>query len=333
MELKNIVLHHIKREENQLPILNCSDHLLPPGDEAVTDFVDQLIKSFGSKNPTYGTFQDDDEAYPFQRLAKRYINGEDFLNFTVNAMRLLEKEIQVPQAKGGYVVFVHYMQNQVEFLFTIMLDKSEQFSINDDSLDIQKLLTLDIDRLARGNRLNLSKWPNSSELYLAFIKGTRDVSGYFQKFIGNTDLTSSKTNSKNLKKALSKYMRENNYDEESKSIIQSNVSDYIESQYESDSDVQLTAVSARVNQDNPNDFIDYIQEAEDINVSGSFRVTRKSDYSSFHKSVVSGNGFKLEFEQYLVQQGKIVRDGNNVIITDIPDEILDLEFNTGNENR
>ena len=47
MELHNIELHHIKREEKQLPELNCSDHLLDSTENVVVEFVEKLIKSFG----------------------------------------------------------------------------------------------------------------------------------------------------------------------------------------------------------------------------------------------------------------------------------------------
>lgn len=326
MELKSIVLHQIKRENNDAPVLNCSDHLLNIKDKTVIEFVEKLIKSFSSKNPTYGVFQDEEDAYPFQKLVKDYIKNEGFLDFSIEAMKLLEKEIQVPQAKGGYVVFTHYSHNKIEFLITIMLDKSEQFTINDDSLDIRKLLTLDVDRLARANRLNISKWQNDDDLYLAFIKGTRDVSGYFQKFIGNTDLTSSKKNSRNLKEALSKYMRDKGFSDERKQTVNQNISGYFERQFREDLDIQLEAISAHTDQDNPLDFINYLNESGDFEVSGSFRVAKKADFNVFYRSIVSGRGFKLEFERNLVRNGKILREGNDVIIKDVAEDILDKEF-------
>ena len=43
MELKNIVLHHIKREENQVPTLNLSDNLLDKNDATVNEFVEKLL--------------------------------------------------------------------------------------------------------------------------------------------------------------------------------------------------------------------------------------------------------------------------------------------------
>ncbi|MFC6858926.1 nucleoid-associated protein [Zunongwangia atlantica] len=326
MIIKNIVLHQIKRESNEEPKLNCSDHLLNTADQTVIDFVDKLIKSFRSKRPTYGTFQDDKKAYPFQTMVEKYQDGGSFLSFSKEAMVLLKKEIKVPSAKGGYVVFTHYENNRSDFLITIMLDKSEQFSIDDNSLDLKKLLTLDIEKLARANRLNFHKWQNKEDLYLSFIKGTRSVSNYFQKFIGNTDLTSSKENSKNLKNALGKYMRDNGYSDERKEAVNRGINEYFVKQYKDESDIQLDTIAAYVNKDDPNNFIDFVEDNEDFNVSGSFRVKLKSDFDVFHKSIVKGSGYKLEFEKKLIKDGKILREGNNVIIRDVPDEILDSEF-------
>jgi len=73
-----------------------------------------------------------------------------------------------------------------------MLDKSDQLTVNDDSLGIEKLKTLDIDKIARGNTLNITRWLNNDDLYLSFIKDTRGISNYFIDYIGTTDITSSR---------------------------------------------------------------------------------------------------------------------------------------------
>lgn len=326
MKLKNIVLHHIKREENQNPILKISDHLLDKADVVVLEFVEKLIKNFGAKNPTYGTFQSDAVVYPFQNLVQNYTKDSDFLKFSTKSMKLLEKEIQVPQAKGGYVVFTDYRQNGRDFLVTIMLDKSEQFTIDDTSLDIQKLKTLDIDRLARANRINFKKWNNGDDLYLSFIKGTRDISNYFQKFIGNTDLTSSKINSKNLKNAISKYLRVKDYDEERKEKVNGNINDYLEKQFYGAEDVHLSAIAAHINPDSPNSFVKFIQEDDEIEVSGNYRLTKKADFNMFHRARIIGNGYKVEFEKNLIKTNKVIRQGNDIVFKNLPEEELNRAF-------
>jgi nucleoid-associated protein YejK len=326
MTLKNIILHHIKREENQAPDLNLSEHPLNRNDTTVQEFVEKLIKSFSSKNPTYGEFQKDNKVYPFQGLVNQYKLEEDFLKFSIESMKLLEKEIQVPRAKGGYVVFTHYERNNIDFLITIMLDKSEQFTTNDKNLDIKKLKTLDIDKLARANRINLTKWENNEDLYLSFIKGTRDVSGYFQKFIGNTDLTSSRKNTQNLKDAISIYMRKEGFNDDQKEYANQKISNYLLKQYQKDEDVEIQAISAHLNPDNPDRFIQFIQADDQTEVSGNYRLSQKSDFQIFHRAKITGDGYKVEFEKNLIKEGKVRRQGNDLIFKNLPKEELDKQF-------
>ncbi|TKG89024.1 hypothetical protein EYV94_26065 [Puteibacter caeruleilacunae] len=326
MKLKKIVLHQIKREDNNPAELNCSDHLLDNSNKTINEFMDRLIKSFTSKNPTYGRFEEDKENYPFQKWVDEYYSDKNFLEFTIKAMDTLKVNIQVPKATGGYVLFSHYEEKQVDYLVTIMLDKSLQFAIDDDNLNIKQLEALAIDKLARANRLNITKWKlGTDETYLAFIKGTRDVSNYFQKFIGSTDLTSSKVNGNNLKKALNKYMRVNEYDENKKESVTRDITNYIEERRKAEKDVHLDAISAFVNTENPTKFVEFVQEDESFEVSGSFRVAKKSDFN-FHRAVVAEQGYKLEFEKKLKRDNKIIREGNNIVIKDVPTEILDDEF-------
>jgi nucleoid-associated protein YejK len=161
---------------------------------------------------------------------------------------------------------------------------------------------------------------------LAFIKGTRKVSNYFQNFIGSTDLTSSKINAQNLKKALTKFMRENDFTEDSKENIFKEIDNYIKERIKNDEDVHLASISAYVSAEEPQKFMDYVQSNEELEVSGVFRVGRKSDFNYFHKATIEEKGYKLEFEKDLKRTNKIIREGNNIVIKDVPVEILDDEF-------
>lgn len=327
MELLNIALHQVIREENTEPILNLAETLLDENNATVIEFVEKIIKSFTSKHPTYGKFQDDIIAYPFQQQVREFRDNNNFLNFSIEAMSLLKREIQVPQAKGGYVIFAHYSEQGKEYLITSMLDKAEHFTVNDDNLDIEKLKTLDIDRLARANRINFEKWGEGDETYLAFIKGTRHVSTYFQKFIGNTDLTSSFINSKNLKNAVQKYMREKEFSDDRKAETGGRINNYFENKFEAKEDIELSAISAIIDAENPTDFLEYIASDENAQVSGNFRVTKKSDFSMFHRAKIKGAGYSIEFELDLIRREKVKREGNNLIFVDLPEDELNKQFN------
>ncbi|PKB42696.1 nucleoid-associated protein YejK [Cellulophaga sp. RHA19] len=321
MELNKIVLHQVIKEKLGKPSLKLSKSLLPIN-PTTEEFVQRIIKSYSSKNPTYGIFEADLTLYPFQTYINNYVTGGDFLDFTVKSMKILEKEISGPTTTGGYVVFIHYTEKGFDFLTSVMLDNSNQFSVDDIDLTIKKLLGLDIDRLARANRVNINKWKAGGEQYLSFIKGTRNISRYFQRFIGSTDLTSSKQNTDKLKVALQSYMADKGYNDDQKRSIYSKVRNYSLKKVGDDQDLELRAISVLVNEIEPDDFIEYISERDDLEVSGVFRVTQKAHLKFLNRIIVREKGYLLEFNRDLIKSNKIIKEGNDIIIKDIPADIL-----------
>ncbi len=320
MKLEHIVLHQIVKEQMGKPSLKTSDSLLPINDDT-EEFVEKIIKSYASKNPTYGVFEEDKSLYPFQTYVEDYLMNGDFLDFSCRSMEVLKKEIDLPTTTGGYVVFIHYTENKLDFLITIMLDNSTSFSVNDINLTIKKLQSLDIDRLARANRINFEKWKNNDPQYLSFIKGTRGISIYFQKFIGSTDLTSSKQNTEKLKTAMIEYMNYKEFEPSKKREIFHKVNDYSLKKFDADEDMELKAISALVNELYPDEFIEWIGENDDIEVSGTFRVTQKSHLKFLKKEVIKEKGYLLEFDREL-WGSKIRRNGSTIVIRDVPADVL-----------
>lgn len=315
MELKNIVLHQIIREENKKPELNSSDRLLDIND-ITKDFITKLIKSYTSKSPTYGAFNTDDVNNPFQTSVKEYFEKKDFLIFSIQAMNTLKKAIEKPKATGGYVVFAHYIEKEQDFIVTVMLDNSESFVVN-EKLGIEKLLGLDIDKVARANRINWQEWKESKETYLSFIKGTRGVSNYFAKdFIGCTDYTSSKENAKNLGLAISAYMQEEKFEDDKKTRIRGEVKGYTDRQIDTGEDIKIDAISAYLNPDDPTSFTEFIHE--NAYKVGDFKSTRKSDFKSLEIKVLKGDGYKLEY-RFNSDNIELDKDKNRIVIKNVPD--------------
>ncbi|KAB7528428.1 hypothetical protein F8C76_11230 [Flagellimonas olearia] len=320
MKLEHIVLHQIVKEQKGKPSLKTSNSLLPVNNDT-EEFVEKIIKSYSAKNPTYGVFEEDKILYPFQTYVEEYIENKDFLDFSLRSMEILKKEIDLPTTTGGYVVFIHYTENSKDFLITIMLDNSTSFSVNDVNLTIRKLRSLDIDRLARANRINFEKWKNKAPQYLSFIKGTRGISIYFQKFIGSTDMTSSRENSDKLKVAMASYMSLNSYTTSKKRDVFHKVGNYSLKKFEADEDIELKAISALMDEQNPEDFLEWVTNNNEIEVSGSFRVTQKSHLKFLNKEIIKEKGYLLEFDRGLIGS-KIRKNGSTIVIRDVPAELL-----------
>lgn len=324
MTVKNIVFHHIIKELKGKASLKCSDKLLPIN-VTVNEFVAKLIKNYSSKNPTQGTFQKDSENYPFQKKVDTYLIDNDFLVFSQESMKILERAIDIPTTTGGYVVFVHYAEKNVDFLITAMLDKAAQFTVDDENLDIAKLMTLDVEKVARANRLNFNRWKANDVLYLSFIKGSRAVSNYFIDFIGSTDITSSKENFDKLKEATNRYFIENNIKTLEKDKIKDRISSYLVTCFDQKKDVELESVSSLINSQEPKSFLDFVIVKE-IEVSGKISVHRKSDFDTFFRTKITEKGYSLIFDKSLIKTSKITHIGNQIIINDVPDELIKLAF-------
>jgi len=326
MEIENIVLHHVIKELKGKPVLKCSKKLLKK-DETVNEFVKTLIKNYSSKNPTQGTFEVDATNFPFQTKCKTYFEDKDFLKFTTEAMDILKKEIDIATTTGGYVVFVHYIEKKIDYIITAMLDKSTQFTVDDDKEDlgIEKLMALDIEKLARANRINIDKWIKNDTLYLSFIKGTREVSKYFVQFIGSTDITSSKENFRKLKDSVDIYIREKKLSKSRKDKIRESISVYIGKCYTEKNDVDLDSISSLIDNENPKSFTDFLLEKE-IEVSDKISIYKKSDYETFTRNKVKEDGYTLTFEKALIKNKKITKQGNSIIIHNVAADILTLVF-------
>lgn len=324
MIVKNIVFHHIIKELKGEVSLKCSDKLLPIN-ATVNEFVAKLIKNYSSKNPTQGTFREDSENYPFQKKVESYLTDGDFLEFTQESMKILERAIDMPTTTGGYVVFVHYTDKSTDYLITAMLDKAVQFTVNDENLDIEKLKTLDVDKLARANRLNIKRWTDKDVLYLSFIKGTRAVSNYFIDFIGSTDITSSKDNFNKLKEATNRYFIDKKINSLEKNKIKDKFKAYFDSCFEDKKDAELESISSLINDREPRAFLEFVNEKE-LEVSGKIAIHRKTDFDSFVRNRVYEPGYTLVFDESLKKTNKIMRQGNQIIINDVPDNFLNSIF-------
>ena len=207
-----------------------------------------------------------------------------------------------------------------------MLDNSAQFAVDEEELSIEKLTTLNLDELVRANRLNINKWVNEEGAYLSFIKGKRQISKFFQKFIGNTDLTSSKINANNLKDSMQEFMRSANYSQSKKSKVFSAVKSYVDKMVDSEKDVELKSISAIMNPEMPEEFIDYTVD-NDKNISENFRSNHKTDFKFLYQSSLSGEGYNLIYEKELIKSGKITRTSSTSIsLNDIDKNILDDQF-------
>lgn len=188
MELQEIAIHKIDKEPNQdEATLHLSNELLPTEDETVVDFANALSKAYYHKKSRFYTqFQTGEIEPQFKTFLDTYLEDPtQYLSFSRQIAQLLSQEMnRKPQSKGGIFVVMRYISsNSKEYLFLALLNNKQEFSIN-DTLELIKQITLNIDQMAMASVINLTKYSNREGNYITFLKGLRDIPDYFIDFIG-----------------------------------------------------------------------------------------------------------------------------------------------------
>ena len=188
MQLNKIAIHKISKEPNQSECeVMLSEGLLPRDNEVVLEFASSLSKAyFHKKSRFYTQFKAEHIEPQFKSNFDDYLREVvDFFEFTTNATFILKEEmLRKPQSKGGILVTMHYTSsNNNEYLFIALLDNKQDFSIN-DTLDLVKQITLNIEHMAMASVINITKYQADRHNYLTFLRGLRNIPDYFMDFIG-----------------------------------------------------------------------------------------------------------------------------------------------------
>jgi nucleoid-associated protein len=320
MELHSLVVHRLDKESQGKAGITLSNNLLPVGDRE-TEFVTNIKQVYYNKsNPNYGIFDADAVTFPFQTMLKNYIPEHKFLSFSESAMKHLFGVIDaVPQATGGYVVFAHYTFQTEEFVMTVLLNNKKQYNIN-DTLSIEEILSLDIDKLDVANSVNLTRWNNNEATYLSFARGRKDISNYFKRFIGCTDQTSAKESSESLKRAFLDYLPKLGLNTQEEEDLRNRVLNYCYAQTKQKEDISLHHISSMISAEEPHLFQEFAA-SEDYRVSSLIKGHNKT-LKTLKFYVYRSKKLTIEFDSGLVNESIFYNHQTNELrITNLHDDL------------
>lgn len=157
----------------------------------------------------------------------------------------------------------------------------------------KKFQNLDFSKIDVACLINITKWQNitnnqdnNSKTYLSFVRGNKDVSLYFMKFINCSDNTTSAESTKRLVQTLDTYCRYKKYDRNISIQKKNVVFEYCTNCITNKKEIQLSAISALLDNENPNEFKEYAsQEDNGVSeiISGDKTQLRKMRYT-YYKS-------------------------------------------------
>ncbi len=332
INLKNIIVHKInKMAGEKKSTLKIADEEIKIG-KAEIKFIADVRESFNKKSvPTHGVFEDEITYNGFQQAISSYKENEiDFMQFSVNSMNYYKKVIDgSAPATGGFMIFADFQvtdNNDERYILILSINNKQGYNLNEIALSIQEIQNLELNKMDLASIINLSRWELSSnpendiKTYLTFIRGKKNISDYFQNFIGCADKTTASESSNLLVNTIEKYFKENEIPEKDAKEIKSKVLDYCQERNKSKNEILLTSISALIDENNPEKFAIFAAEERFGNneiIKYDAKILRTLKFVEY-----SSQDLTIKFNKNLLGKSiKINESKSTITITNIPEEL------------
>jgi nucleoid-associated protein len=216
-----------------------------------------------------------------------------------------------------------------------MLKLKTGTGIDKTTLELNSTISFDIQHLHEAARIDIGKWQNNEQPYLSFIKKSGrqdDVTRYFRNALSCTDYIDSKHHTTQLLKAVDSYCLFNEWSAEQKQNARRRTYEYCNEKYALGEPVNVTALSAMINDQEPSSFSSYILENQ-IALNETFS-PHKATFNRFKRIQGRFNNIKISFDVDDVINETVDYDpaSNSLIIRGIPESlIIDINKAKGNE--
>ena len=286
MILRNAIIHGIaKAPQTKVVALHPRAQPLPI-DGRLERLAGEVLRIYSGASNGYGTFENDHSIHPFPNYLRRYIQREtEFIEFSTSLLQLIaDKMRQAFLSTGGYVLVLRYENLSRDWLLVVMLKLKERTGINEETLDLVDSLSLDVEHLHEAARIDIQKWLDNTQPYLSFIKRSgsgEQVTEYFREALGCLDYTDSKHHTQQLLSALDAYCAAKGKTGDARLAVRNIVFDYCVNKTNLSEPVNLTALSAFIDDQSPTDFSAFVRD-NNIPISEIFD-PHKQTYKRLHR--------------------------------------------------
>lgn len=339
MQLQEAILHQISKDVQTSGPGSTSvtpRKAVLPIDDRLQKTAEDIVKVYGKLLSGYGTFGEDATLHQFPVFLRDYVaNTTNFVSFTEQATLLISREMsKVFFANGGYALFLRYTNQGQDWLLVVMLKLRPGTGLDKATLELLDTLTFDVDHLHEAARVDLGKWAADAHPYLSFIKRGRsdDVTQYFRDALGCTEYTQSKHNTEQMKDASEAFYKAQGWNKEQEREARRRIYEYCDARLKAQEPVNLTALSAIIDDQNPEAFRDFVRES-DFEVSETFKPHRDT-YVSLKRIRGKFGSVTVGFDVNDVQTGRVDYDEAHqcLVITGAPSELVSeiLKYKAGN---
>lgn len=332
MIVKNIIVHNIKKEQAKkdmpppIATLEKADSPLDKSNTTVIAFSEKLASTYFDRKSRFSTLFKEADAIPrFQEQLDKLLKEEyNFLKYSrVMADDLKEEMDGERMSTGGYLIVMEYTSTaNNDYLFIALLNNKVEYSIN-DTLDLDKFLTLNIDKMAMASVLNLTKYSNEKDNYLTFLKGLREIPDYFIKFMGadkdkKRDL---KSQTRHWLEAIATYLKDEGTEDKSVEIIIQDLINTVKDLKKKETILTAETIANIIEPSDPEKFIDYVfDEEKDFQINSEIETLDTTILRSYGivKYENKEKDFLLKFPARAVGNSIIIdKENGTITIKDI----------------
>jgi nucleoid-associated protein len=332
VDIRSAVVHLLRKDrQGPAEVIERPDEGLLEINDDLLELVGSLRKLYSNKTGRgYGEFIDDEDNYPFSRRLSQYLDGADdldFLSFSKLAMSILETKIKdVRLATGGYLLFAEYVEEDGNHSLIVASIKDRPGLAFDDKLNLTDAMHLDLDRLHEMAKVDISRWQQDGEKYLSFAKSrssSSEHSEYFQNFIGCEELASAKAMNEYLVEAVRKFGDECKMSPDEQKNLRGIVLNYCQEKLSSEEQVDLVMLSQRISEDEPEKFIEFLNDhSEEYPISNHFDPV-KSVFKKLRTLKVRMGDVHVQFSVDSFGTLVDLDDNNCLIIKELPAEFVE----------
>jgi nucleoid-associated protein len=271
LDVKGMVIHQLNKLAGDRNVsIKSAKSLLTIGEKEKI-FIGKLNHSYHKKsNPTYGIFAGSNP--DFRNKLQDYLSDYRFFEFSVKAANQYKLTLEnTISATGGFLIFTDFInkENRNRYLLILTINNKDGYVVSETDLTLKDIKNLDLSKVDIACMINLTRWQEieagtdtDSKTYLSFVKGNKGVSYYFLTFIDCDNKTTNTESTKRLTTAIEAYSISKGYERNTKIKLKNKVFAYCTSCLKENKDIQLSAISALLDPDNINEFLEFAASEE-----------------------------------------------------------------------
>lgn len=301
VDVLHLAINYIDTDENGAPVARLRSALVST-DAAVNHLLEQLHLAYNGKPAKgYGAFSAEKPQQVAEQLSLWQQQQTDFMVLSTVATEALVAQLQQHQLpETGYLMICHYRYLATEYVLFCLLGSKDHFMLTAD-MELATSRHLDIARMQLAARIDLSEYQlQSQDKYISFIRGRagRKIADFFLDFLGCEESTDARENSKVVLASVEEYISAAEFDAAEKNDARKQVFSYCEERAKAGQDVVLSELSAVIDQQEENGFLQYCADQQ-LDVAEQFPVEVK-ELKKLIKFSGQGAGVSVSFDQQLL---------------------------------